>query len=254
MKRFFYLSVIIFSLVLNANFAFANQFKVLVFTKTDGFHHKSINAGVTALEEMAKQHHFAMEWHEDARQFNDKKLQQFDVVLFLQTTANVLNEKQQAAMEKFIRSGKGFVGVHAAADTEYDWPWYAGLVGHQFKIHPTIQTAQMTTLNADFPGLEHFPAKLWWTEEWYDFKTGKSDNLNYLLTVDEQTYDPKADWGKVKTEGMGEFHPISWYHNYDGGRSFYTALGHLPETHNMKLFRDHLYGGIFWAATGRGAE
>lgn len=230
----------------------AEQFNVLVFSKTAGWHHKSINQGVTALEKMAENHHFTLDWQEDANHINSKNLAKFDVVLFLQTTGDVLNDEQQLALEQFIQSGKGFVGVHSASDTEYDWPWYGKLVGRQFKIHPQIQTARLTVLDRTFPGLEYFADSSLWTEEWYEFGEELSPNLNYILSVDESTYDPKVSWGDKHGKGMGEFHPIAWYQNYDGGRSFYTGLGHMGVSFNNKAFIEHLYGGIYWAATGKG--
>lgn len=245
----FSLLIVLFSL---STVVIAKQFNVLLFTKTAGWHHKSINAGVTAFEKMALNHHFDLDWQEDANLINDENLARFDVVVFLQTTGDVLNETQQAALQKFIRSGKGFVGIHSAADTEYGWPWYGGLVGHQFVIHPVIQTAKLSIINRQFPGLEYFPDQLLWTEEWYEYGPALSENLNYIMSVDESTYDPKADWGKVKGQGMGSFHPIAWFQEYDGGRAFYTGLGHMPATYQNKNFIEHIFGGLYWAATGKG--
>jgi type 1 glutamine amidotransferase len=228
-----------------------HQFSVLLFTKTSEWHHESINAGVTAIQKLADIHFFYLEWHEDAKRINDENLKKFDVIIFLNTTGDILNEEQQKAMEKFIQSGKGFVGIHAAADTEYDWEWYTKLVGRMFHVHPAIQTAQITVLDQNFPGLERMPKKRWWTDEWYQFGEEKVDGLNYLITVDEKTFDPTVDWGAKKGSGMGDFHPLAWYHEYDGGRSFYTALGHQPSKYSDELFLEHIYGGIYWAAKGR---
>lgn len=230
------------------------QFRALLFTKTEGWHHQSINEGVDAIRDLSARHQFDLEWHEDPAVFSPERLQHFDVIIFLSTTGNILNEEQQAAMEAFIRSGKGFVGIHSASDTEYDWPWYTQLVGRMFKIHPHNQTARVTVLDNDFPGMERMPARFWWTDEWYDFHEETVDGLHYLLAVDETTYEPFAQWGDNKSEGMGEFHPVAWYHEFDGGRSFYTALGHIAETYSDWMFREHIYGGIFWAATGKGLQ
>lgn len=243
--------LLIFGMFISAS-AFASQFKVMVFSKTDGWHHQSINAGVTALEKMAKRHFFELEWQEDAGNFNDKKLAEFDAVIFLNTTGNILNDEQQAAFEKFYKSGKGFVGIHSASDTEYDWDWYTKLVGRMFVIHPTNQTARVQVLDRKFPGTDTLPDSFLWTDEWYQFGPELSQDLHYVLSVDESTYEPKADWGRVKGDGMGKFHPISWYQNYDGGRSFYTNLGHMPEGWEDALLLKHIYGGIYWAATGKG--
>jgi len=232
----------------------SQQFKVLVFTKTMGWHHESIHDGITAMRTLAQRHHFAMDWHEDAAVFTNERLKQYQVIIFLLTSGDILNEEQQAAMERFIQSGKGFVGIHSASDTEYDWDWYTRMVGRTFHIHPEIQTARLEVLKPDFPGLELMPKKLWWTEEWYEFGAERSKHLNYILAVDEKTYNPAAQWGEKKTGGMGKFHPVAWYQQYDGGRAFYTALGHQPATYAEPLFLAHVYGGIFWAATGKGLD
>ena len=240
------------SLLCTALGAQAQQFNVLLFTKTNGWHHESVNEGVTAMRALAVRHNFTVDWQEDASIFNDEKLKKYQAVVFLLTTGDILNDEQQAAMERFVRSGKGFVGIHSASDTEYDWDWYTQMVGRSFHIHPTIQTAELTVTSRKFPGVERMPERFLWTDEWYEFGAERIKGLNYILAVDEQTYDPKTDWGTKKGEGMGKFHPIAWYHDYDGGRAFYTALGHLPATYSDALFLEHIYGGLYWAATGKG--
>lgn len=232
--------------------AFAQQFNVLLFTKTDGFHHESINEGVDAIRLLAKRHEFGLDWQENASVFNDKALEKYSAVIFLSTTGNILNDEQQAAFEKFIKSGKGFVGIHAASDTEYDWAWYTKMVGMMFKIHPRNQTAYLKVEDSNFPGMERFPKRFLWTDEWYEFRERKADDLKILVSVDEKSYNPNVKWGPNEGKGMGDLHPISWYHNYDGGRAFYTALGHIPLTYSDQTFLDHIYGGIYWAATGKG--
>ena len=244
------LMLVFLSFVLTASFS--QQFKALLFTKTDGFHHESIHEVVATIRQLANRHHFTVDWHENAAIFNDKALEGYAVIIFLNTTGNILNDEQQAAFEKFIRAGKGFVGIHSASDTEYEWPWYTKMVGMMFKIHPQNQTAYLKVENSNFPGMERFPAKLLWTDEWYEFSARKADDLKFLLSVDEKSYNPYAKWGENEGKGMGNFHPISWYHPYDGGRAFYTALGHIALTFSDQIFQNHIYGGIYWAATGKG--
>ena len=252
MKTIRLLSFLLLAALLSAS-ARAEQFKVLVFSKTEGWHHDSINAAVTALQELGQLHDFGVFWTEDAhRVFTDQELAKYKVVVFLLTTGDVLNAEQQASFEKFVRAGGGYVGVHSACDTEYDWAWYTKLVGRMFHIHPAIQTATVKVEDFNFPGLDRFAKRFLWTDEWYEFGPVLADNLHYLLSVDETTYNPVTDWGTKKGSGMGAFHPLSWYHTYDGGRAFYTALGHLPASYRDQAFLHHLYGGIYWAATGRG--
>ena len=208
--------------------------------------------GELTTRQLAARHTFTVDWHENANIFTDKGLEKYSFIVFLNTTGNILNDEQQGAMERFIKAGKGFVGVHSATDTEYDWPWYNNMVGMMFKIHPQQQTAFLNVVNNNFPGMERFPKKMLWTDEWNDFKEILAKDLTYLLKIDEKTYNPYAKWGNNESKGMCVFHPISWYHNYDGGRAFYTALGHIGLVYSGQTFLDHLYCGIYWAATGKG--
>lgn len=257
MKNLFSTLTLFFVVLLTVSSVFAQrggQFRALLFTKTAGFHHESINEGVIAVRKLAERHHFSVNWQENAGVFNDRQLENYDVVIFLNTTGDILNEEQQAAFEKFIQSGKGFVGIHSASDTEYDWDWYTKMVGHMFKIHPQIQTAKIRVTDRNFPGLSTIPDEVLWTDEWYEFGPAQSDDLNYIITLDESSYDPKVQWGDNIGEGMGDLHPMAWYHQYDGGRAFYTALGHVPAVYQDPMFLAHLYGGIYWAAKGMGVK
>ena len=227
------------------------QFKVLLVTTTRGWHHESLHAGVMALKEMGIKNFFDVVLWEDPKGFTDKYLEQFQAVIFLNTTGDIFDSTQQKVMERFIQSGKGYVGIHSASDTEYDWDWYTKLVGRMFYIHPVIQTARLKIVANSFPGLQGFANERLWTDEWYQFGPEMTTDLKYVLSVDESSYNPKVQWGEKKGEGMGKLHPLAWYHNYDGGRAFYTALGHLPTNFSDPAFLNHLYAGIFWAATGR---
>ena len=229
------------------------QFKALIVTTTNGWHHESLHSGVIALKEMAARNFFDAVLMEDPNGFTDKNLEQYQVVVFLNTSGDIFNSEQQKALERFIQSGKGFVGIHSASDTEYDWEWYTKLVGRMFHIHPAVQSGKLQVLDATFPGLQDFSHGKLWTEEWYEFGEEKVKGLQYILAVDETTYNPKVNWPvrNKKGEGMGKMHPLAWYHQFDGGRSFYTALGHLPTNFSNEAFLSHLYAGILWAATGK---
>lgn len=227
------------------------QFKALLITKTAGWHHESINDGVEAIKQLANRNFFDVQWHQDATKITDDYLKDFQVLIFLNTTGDILDSAEQKAIERFIQSGKGYVGIHSASDTEYDWDWYNRLVGRMFYIHPAIQTARLQLTGNSFPGLQGFTPGTLWTDEWYQFGEEKVKGLNYILTVDESTFNPVTNWGTKSGKGMGSFHPIAWYHDYDGGRSFYTALGHLPADYRDPAFLQHIYAGIYWAATGK---
>lgn len=216
---------------------------VFVFSRTAGYRHSSIETGVMALKQLGVERGWRVEASEDAGAFTDESLQRFDVIVFLSTTGEVLDASQQGAMERFVRAGRGFVGVHSASDTEYDWGWYGELVGAYFKVHPAIQQAQIVVEDASHAATMGLPSTWTRTDEWYGFKTNPRQKVHVLLRLDESTYEP-AD------SAMGEDHPIAWCHEYDGGRSCYTALGHTEASYAEALFRSHLAGAITWAAGG----
>jgi type 1 glutamine amidotransferase len=217
----------------------APQFAVLVFTKTTGFRHESIPAGIAAVQALGAQQHFAVDTSEDATVFTLDNLARYRVVIFLNTTGEILDAAQQAVFEQFIRQGGGFVGIHSASDTEYDWPWYGQLIGAYFASHPALQTATVKVADATHPSTRPLPAA--WTryDEWYNFRAVPSPTVHVLLTIDETTYTGGS---------MGAHHPLAWYHQYDGGRAWYTAMGHTTEAYQEPLFVQHILGGILWAA------
>lgn len=210
---------------------------ILVFSKTEKFRHTSIPKGKEALMLIGKQNDFIVDTTEDASLFTTKNLRKYDAVVFLSTTGDVLNNEQQAAFEQYIRSGKGFVGIHAATDTEYEWPWYCKLVGANFASHPKQQKATLHVTDANHLSTKHLPAVWERFDEWYNFKNQNAD-VNVLLTIDEKTYQGGKN---------GDKHPMAWYHAYDGGRSFYTALGHTDESFKEEPFLKHVLGGIQYA-------
>jgi len=219
--------------------AAASDWGVLVFSRTAGFRHDSIAAGVAAVASLGEQHGFRVDATEAAAAFTDPNLSRYRVVIFLNTTGDVLDASQQAAFERFVRRGGGFVGVHSASDTEYDWPWYGRLVGAYFKSHPRIQPATLKVVDATHPSTVHLPVEWKRTDEWYNFRHDPAPHGRALLVIDETSYSG----GTMRTR-----HPMAWCQEYDGGRAWYTALGHTIETYGEPLFLEHLLGGIRWAA------
>ena len=216
-------------------------FSVLVFSKTVGFRHGSIPDAIAALETLGTANDFAVEATEDATIFTDAELSAYDVVVFLMTSGDVLDAGQQGALERFIQGRGGFVGVHSACDTEYDWPWYGELVGAYFESHPAIQTAIVRVPDHTHPAVATLPDEWERRDEWYNFQEVPTA-VEVLAFLDEGSYQGGLH---------GSSHPIAWYHEYDGGRSFYTAGGHTKTSYSEPLFLEHLLGGILYAATGQ---
>lgn len=211
--------------------------RILVFSKTAGFRHASIAQGKQLFLQIASSEKCKVDTTEDAGIFTAEKLQPYDVVAFLSTTGDVLNAAQQAVFQEYIRSGKSFLGIHGASDTEYDWPWYNQLVGGYFKDHPKPQTASYINLDSTHPATKFWPSVFSRFEEIYNIKALQKDKLKFLLAVDETSYEGG---------NMDGFHPAAWCHAFEGGRAFYTALGHHPETYSDPDFRKHILGALQW--------
>jgi len=217
---------------------------VLVFTKTAGFRHKSISNGIKMISELGQKENWTVTSTEDASLFTSDFLNNTDVVVFLNTTGDILNDKQQKAFEKFMKSGKGFVGIHAATDCEYDWPWYGNLTGAYFRTHPPAQEGTVVIEDTNHPAMKPFEGMSTYTtvDEWYSFKENPREKVHVLASLDENSIKKSKDdqWK------MGD-HPLIWYHEYEGCRAFYTVFGHTAEAFDDENVREHIAGAINWA-------
>lgn len=218
----------------------AEEFKMLVFSKTAGFRHDSIPAGIEAMKKLGAENGFGVDATEDAGQFTVAVLKNYKVVMFLNTTMNVLEAEQEKVFEQYIGAGNGWVGVHSASDTEYDWPFYAKLVGAHFAGHPHNQKAKLDVVDKKHPSTAHLPDVWERFDEWYNFRKAP-EGVNVLIKIDEKSY-------QAGDKAMGDNHPMSWYHEVAGGRAFYTAGGHTKESYSEPDFMKHVLGGILYAA------
>jgi type 1 glutamine amidotransferase len=220
------------------------QFQVLLFTKSLDFHHLSIQNGVSMFKELSQDNHFGLTWTEQSDFFdNQDQLNSMDVIVFMNTSGDILNDNQRVALQEYMRQGGNFVAIHSASFTMMEWPWYIELVGGVWNRHPNpgIWTGVINNEKADHPSAFHLPEKWLVTEEWYNYLE-VSDNIEVVLSVDETTYPG----GK-----MPGYHPIAWYQeNFEGGRSFHTGLGHPEGIYDEPWFRQHILGAVWWAATG----
>ena len=212
---------------------------ILVFSKTAGFRHDAIGKGIETFKKIGAENGYKIVATEDASEFREENLKEYRLIVFLNTTGDVLDRNQQVAFERFIQAGGSYLGVHAATDTEYTWPWYNGLVGAYFLSHPNrpnVRKAQFDKVGQlDHISTKHMPLRFELEDEFYNFKSIKKELIKPLITIDETTYVGGAN---------GTDHPMSWYHEYDGGKAFYTALGHTNEMYDNPLFLDHLKGAI----------
>lgn len=221
--------------------------KVLIFYKTAGFVHESIPDGIAAIEKLGAENGFEVDKTDNAEDINEDNLTKYAAVIWLSTTGDVLNQYQEADFERYIQSGGGYVGIHAAADTEYEWGWYGKLVGGYFidhpginDPHPNVQPGTVNKTGVSNPAVDFLPDPWDRTDEWYSYKN-INPNTTKLLTLDESSYQGGFD--------MGE-HPISWFHDFDGGRAFYIGGGHTKESFQEENYLKHLLSAIEYAIGG----
>lgn len=219
----------------------AQDFRVLVFSKTAGFRHGSIAAGISMIQQLGAANDFAVDTTENGSAFTAGNLAQYAAVVWLNTTGDVLTSTQQSAFRSYVEAGGAWVGIHAATDCEYGWSWYGTLIGGSawFDSHPAQQTATVEVEDQTHESTSHWPASFSLFEEWYNFQNNPRGSVNVLLTLDEGSYSGG---------NMGSDHPIAWYHQVESGRAWYTALGHRDQTYADAGFRAHVLGGILWAA------
>ncbi|GHH91880.1 Crp/Fnr family transcriptional regulator [Streptomyces capillispiralis] len=208
---------------------------LLVHTRTTDYRHDSIPAGIAALRALGG---FDVVATEDPAAF-EERLDRYAAVVFLSTSGEVLTPAGRDRLAAYVEAGGGFAGVHAAACTEYDWPYYGDLLGARFDRHPALQPGRAVVEDHDHPATRHLPPVWHFTDEWYDFRTSPRGRVRVLLSADESSYDGG---------GMGDDHPLAWCHEQGQGRVFYTALGHTAGAYDDPDFRAHLHGGITWAA------
>ncbi len=218
--------------------------RVLLFTKTTGFRHDSISAAVQGLGQLGVARGWTVTHTEDASTFTDQGLAAFDVIMFLLTTGYALDVPQQDALKTYIRGGGGWVGVHSASDTHHMWPWYGDLVGAYFSSHWSVVESRLIVEDDQHPSTQHLGSEWIRTDEWYSFATNPRGTVSVLMSLDEAYY---VQQGAPANVLMGD-HPIAWYHEYEGGRAFYTALGHPIEAYSEPAFLEHVAGGVVWAA------
>ncbi len=211
--------------------------RVLIFSKTNGYHHASIATGTATIRKLGEENGFAVDTTVDSTWFRKKILKKYAAIIFLSPTGKVFGPEEETALQDYVHSGRGVVGIHAAADCEYNWQWYGDLIGGYFKSHPKQQEAKFIIDDKDNAATKGLPDPLTHFDELYNYKYYNPD-IKVLIKLDETSYTGGAN---------GDNHPIAWYHEFEGGRSFYTGLGHTDQCWADPLFQHHLLAGIKYA-------
>jgi hypothetical protein len=239
--------IILFSIFARQT-GFSQKMNILVFSKTAGYRHDCIEDATAALKNIAQKQNWHIDATEDSLVFTSGNLKKYDVVIFLQTTNNILNHNQQEAFESYIENGGSLVTIHSGTVTEYEWPWYENAIGAYFTGHPPVQPGKVIIEDRNHPSTEHFPDSVWVIDdEWYSFDRNPREDVHVLMSIDENSYEVDDNrWFEGVEQRMGD-HPLVWYKKVGKGRVFQTALGHESELYQNKLFQKHLIGAIEWA-------
>ena len=230
------------------------QFAILVLAMPTKYHYEYIPVARESFEKLARLHAFELTWAAQPGAF-EGDLSKYAAVVLLNSSGEEFNEAQRAGFERYMKAGGNAVVVHRAIISKPGlWPWYEKLVGRSFVIHPMLQTAVVTKVDAAHPATFGLPDRWIWSDEWYEFSNPHGVKINPVLAVDERSYDPTKIWPGQVAKGMGADHPVSWWHAVEKGRVFVTALGHNQAMYRDERYLDHLWGGIWWASTGRGQQ
>ena len=221
----------------NKNEVSLKKNKVLIFSKTNGYRHESIEIGIAAIKKLGTENNFDVDATEDSLYLTDANFKKYKTVIFLSTTGTVLGKDQELALQNFIHNGGGFVGIHAATDCEYEWAWYVKMIGGSFLSHPQQQEAKLLIVDKTHPSTKHLPATWQRKDEWYNFKN-LNPEVTVLIKLDETSYTGGKN---------GDNHPMAWCHTYEGGKIFYTELGHTNESYSDPLYLQHVLGGIVYS-------
>ncbi|RDX43802.1 class I glutamine amidotransferase-like protein [Lentinus brumalis] len=228
-----------------------NTARILIYSATRDFRHDSIPTAVDALVQRGPSYQVAFDHTEDQTWFTDERLAQYDAVLFLSNTGEVLDEAGKAAFERYLDLGGNFVGIHSASDALRNTTWFIHEVGAAFDYHPEITDATIDIVGPSHPSTAGLPNPWPVRDEMYNFKSDpRSIGAVVVLSANESSY---TDPGPRKFD-QGTPHPTAWYQehgagvdtNGTAGRSFYTSLGHLNETWQDSTFLGHVFGGIQW--------
>jgi type 1 glutamine amidotransferase len=221
---------------------------VLVFHLATGFRHASIDAGLPALKALGEREGVRIETSDDPKIFNADDLKGFKAVVFLNSTTQPRKPEsewlvgdRQAALQAFVRNGGGVVGIHAAADSHYGWAWYGRLMGARFAKHPAgTPKGSLTVVDRKHPTTAGLPSAFERVDEWYYFDD-YDPTMRLLVTLDP---------GSIGQKDVNP-NPISWAKEFEGGRVFYTAMGHTPESFSDPLVLKHIAAGLKWTMRRR---
>jgi type 1 glutamine amidotransferase len=234
-----------------APFAAAAGQRILVYTRNytpdgKGYVHDNIASSVEAIKKMGAEKGFAVDVSDDPAAFTDANLKQYAAIVFSNSNNQAFSsDAQRDAFKHYIESGGGFVGLHSASGSERDWPYFWSVLGGKFAAHPRMQAFTVQVADPNFPAAKQLPAQFQWTDECY-FIDHLNPDIHPVLVTDRTKLDA-LDKMKIDVSSFPNPLPLAWYHQFDGGREFYLALGHNKEDYANPTLYGIIENGILWA-------
>lgn len=220
---------------------------ILVYTKNgEGYVHDNIKASVNALKKIGRLNDFSVETSNDPAVINEENLKKYQCIILSNTNNETFDtDKQKLAFVRYIHAGGSVVGIHSSCGSERDWEWFWAMLGGKFESHPPYQSFDIKVINHNHPSTS-FLGEIWhWEDECYYLKHLNPD-IKILLAADLRTIEDE-DKDIYPGEVFGDYFPLAWYHEFQGARIFYTALGHSIKHYSDPDFINHIEGGIKWA-------
>lgn len=239
-----FIATVFITLVLSC--AFGAEPRVLVYQKNGkGFVHDNLAASAATIQELGKQNGFGVDVSTNAAVFSDENLKKYRALIFANSNNEAFeNDEQRAAFQRFVRDGGGFMGIHSSTGSERQWIWFQQMQGAKFLRHAPLQKFTVNVIEPSHPSTAHLGGTWAWEDECYFF-TNVNSGIKVLLSADTSSLKDSKLASAPGQKSNGVF-PLAWYHEFDGGRVFYTSLGHKIEYYSEPAFRKHLLGGIRW--------
>jgi type 1 glutamine amidotransferase len=243
-------SIVLAPLAFTPSAAAAEQ-RILVYTRNytpdgKGYVHDNIASSVEAIKKMGAEKGFAIDVSDDPAVFTESNLKQYAAIVFSNSNNQAFSsDAQRDAFKHYIESGGGFVGLHSASGSERDWPYFWSVLGGKFAAHPKMQAFTVQVADPGFPAVKQLPTQFQWTDECYFIDHLNSD-IHPVLVTDRTKLDA-LDKMKIDVSSFPNPLPLAWYHQFDGGREFYLALGHNKEDYANPTLYGIIENGILWA-------
>lgn len=217
--------------------------KILVYTRNgEGYVHESIQAGIQAFKQLSEDYDFSLDISDDPDLFSDNELKKYEALVFLNTNNEVFDsDEQRLALMRYVQAGGGIVGIHIAIGTERNWKWFKQMIGGTFDGHPPAQKFSVRPVDSSHPSVKHLPVE-WEVEDEAYYVKEFNPGVRVIMANDLNTINDL----KEKPDIFGNLYPSAWCNTFDGGRQWYTSLGHFDHIYNDDLFLQHIVGGLKW--------